>query len=104
MNAVFKALADPIRRQLLDKLHARSGQTLGELCEGYQLTRQAVMKHLAVLAEADLVVTLKQGREKLHYLNPVPIHQIAERWIGKFEHSRLEALAGLKRKLEQDRE
>jgi len=100
MNAVFKALADPIRRQLLDRLHARNGQTLSELCERYDITRQAVMKHLAVLAEANLVVTLKQGREKLHYLNPVPIHQIAERWIGKFEHSRLDALAVLKRQLE----
>jgi DNA-binding transcriptional ArsR family regulator len=103
MNAVFKALADPIRRQLLDKLHARSGQTLSELCEGYELTRQAVMKHLVLLEEADLVVTIKQGREKLHYLNPVPIHQIAERWIGKFEHARLDALAALKRKLERER-
>jgi DNA-binding transcriptional ArsR family regulator len=101
MNAVFKALADPIRRQLLDRLHVRSGQTLSELCEGYDVTRQAVMKHLAVLEEANLLVTLKQGREKLHYLNPVPIHQIAERWIGKFEHSRLDALADLKRKLER---
>jgi len=104
MNAVFKALADPIRRQLLDTLHARNGQTLSELCQGYDMTRQAVMKHLAVLEEANLVVTLRQGREKLHYLNPVPIHQIAERWIGKFEHSRLDALADLKRKLEGDRD
>ena len=104
MNEVFKALADPVRRQLLDRLHARNGQTLSELCEGYEMTRQAVMKHLAVLEEANLVVTLKQGREKLHYLNPVPIHQIAERWIGKFEHSRLDALAVLKRKLEGDRD
>jgi DNA-binding transcriptional ArsR family regulator len=101
MNAVFKALADPIRRQLLDRLHARNGQTLSELCQGYDMTRQAVMKHLAVLEEANLVVTLRQGREKLHYLNPVPIHQIAERWIGKFEHSRLDALADLKRRLER---
>jgi DNA-binding transcriptional ArsR family regulator len=101
MNAVFKALADPVRRQLLDRLHARNGQTLSELCAGHDMTRQAIMKHLAVLAEADLVVTLKQGREKLHYLNPVPIHQIAARWIGKFEESRLTALAQLKRKLEQ---
>jgi DNA-binding transcriptional ArsR family regulator len=104
MNAVFKALADPVRRQLLDRLHARNGQTLSELCEGHDMTRQAVMKHLAVLQEADLVVALKHGREKLHYLNPVPIHQIAQRWIGKFEHSRLDALADLKRKLEEDRD
>lgn len=101
MNAVFKALADPIRRQLLDRLHARNGQTLSELCQGYDMTRQAVMKHLAVLEQANLVVPLRQGREKLHYLNPVPIHQIAERWIGKFEHSRLDALADLKRQLER---
>src|ERR1043165_4829559 len=101
MNAVFKALADPIRRQLLDTLHARNGQTLSELCQGYDMTRQAVMKHLAVLEEANLVVTLRQGREKLHYLNPVPIHQIAERWIGKFERPRLDALSTLKKKLEQ---
>jgi DNA-binding transcriptional ArsR family regulator len=101
MNAVFKALADPVRRQVLDRLHARNGQTLSELCEGHDMTRQAVMKHLAVLEEANLVVTLKQGREKLHYLNPVPIHQIAERWIGKFEQSRLTVLADLKKTLER---
>src|SRR5690242_16454765 len=101
MNAVFKALADPVRRQILDRLHARNGQTLTELCEGHDMTRQAIMKHLAVLEEANLIATLKQGREKLHYLNPVPIHQIAQRWIGKFEGSRLTALADLKRKLEK---
>src|SRR5689334_19009811 len=101
MNAVFKALADPIRRQLLDRLHARNGQTLSELCEGYDMTRQAVMKHLAVLEEANLLATLKHGRAKLHYLNPVPIHQIAERWIGKFEESRLIALADLRKDLEK---
>jgi DNA-binding transcriptional ArsR family regulator len=101
MNKVFKALADPIRRQLLDKLHARNGQTLSELCEDYDLTRQAVMKHLVILESAGLVATVKRGREKLHYLNPVPIHQIAVRWIGKFENARLDALAELKRKLEQ---
>jgi DNA-binding transcriptional ArsR family regulator len=102
MNKVFKALADPIRRQLLDKLHARNGQSLSELCEGYDLTRQAVMKHLAILQSASLVATIRQGREKLHYLNPVPIHQIAVRWIGKFENTRLDALAELKRQLERD--
>lgn len=104
MNAVFKALADPIRRQLLDRLHARNGQTLSELCEGHDMTRQAIMKHLAVLEAANLVATLKQGREKRHYLNPVPIHQITERWIGKFEESRLTALADLKRRLEKSRD
>jgi DNA-binding transcriptional ArsR family regulator len=100
MDAVFKALADPVRRQLLDRLHARNGQTLGELCEGHDMTRQAVTKHLAILEEANLVATQKQGREKLHYLNPVPINDIAERWIGKYERPRLRALSDLKKKLE----
>ncbi len=100
MDAVFKALADPTRRQLLDSLRARNGRTLGELCEHVDMTRQAVTKHLAILAAANLVVTQKRGREKLHYLNPVPINDIADRWIGKYEHSRLRALADLKRNLE----
>ena len=100
MDAVFKALADPSRRQLLDRLHARNGQTLGELCERLAMTRQAVSKHLAVLEAANLVVAIKRGREKLHYLNPVPIHEIAERWISKFERGRLRALSDLKQKLE----
>jgi DNA-binding transcriptional ArsR family regulator len=100
MDAVFRALADPVRRQLLDSLHARNGQTLNELCEGHDITRQAVTKHLAILEEADLVTALKRGREKLHYLNAVPIHEIAERWIGKYERTRLQALADLKRNLE----
>lgn len=100
MDAVFKALADPVRRQLLDRLHARNGQTLGELCEGQDMTRQAVTKHLAILEDANLVATQKRGREKLHFLNPVPIHDIAERWIGKYERTRLRALSDLKRKLE----
>jgi DNA-binding transcriptional ArsR family regulator len=100
MDAVFRALADPIRRQLLDSLHAHNGQTLGELCEGQGITRQAVTKHLAILEAANLVATLKRGREKLHYLNAVPIHEIGERWIGKYELSRLEALRDLKRDLE----
>jgi len=100
MDAVFKALADPLRRQLLDDLRQRNGQTLNELCEGRGMTRQAVTKHLALLETANLVVTEKRGREKLHYLNPVPIHEIADRWIGKFERGRLSALADLKRKLE----
>jgi DNA-binding transcriptional ArsR family regulator len=101
MDAVFRALADPVRRQLLDRLHARSGQTLGELCERYDMTRQAVMKHLAILEQANLVATRKRGREKLHYLNPVPIHDIADRWIGKYERSRLRALSELRRGLEE---
>jgi DNA-binding transcriptional ArsR family regulator len=101
MSDVFKALADPTRRQLLDSLRTLDGQTLGELCEGAAMSRQAVMKHLAVLESANLVVALKHGREKLHYLNPVPINEIAERWIGNFEPGRLRALSNLKRQLEE---
>jgi DNA-binding transcriptional ArsR family regulator len=100
MDAVFKALADPVRRQLLDRLRARNGQTLSELCDGHDITRQAVTKHLAVLEAAHLVAVRRQGREKLHYLNPVPIQEIADRWIGKYERSRLRVLSDLKRKLE----
>ena len=101
MDAVFKALADGSRRKLLDQLHKINGQTLGELCEHLDMTRQAVTKHLAILEEANLVATLKRGREKLHFLNPVPIHEIAERWIGKFDRGRLAALAQLKHQLER---
>ena len=101
MDDVFKALADASRRSLLDRLHDRNGQTLNELCDGLAMTRQAVTKHLAILEAANLVSTFKQGREKLHYLNPVPIHQIGERWIRKFERGKLAALSELKRKLEQ---
>ncbi|MFZ0847147.1 MAG: metalloregulator ArsR/SmtB family transcription factor [Pseudolabrys sp.] len=100
MDAVFKALADVSRRELLDRLRAENGQTLGELCERLDMTRQAVSKHLGLLEEANLVVTVKRGREKLHYLNPVPIHEIAERWIGKFESQRLQALSDMKKALE----
>src|SRR5579871_5346356 len=100
MDAVFRALADKSRRRLLDRLRARNGQTLNEMCTGLDMTRQAVTKHLVILEEANLVVTEKRGREKLHYLNPVPIHDIAERWIGKFERSRLQALGDLKKALE----
>ena len=102
MDAVFRALADPTRRQLLDKLHARNGQTLNALCEEMDMTRQAVTKHLAILEEANLVTTLRRGREKEHYLNPVPINEIAERWIGKFERHRLDALSDLKKRLERE--
>jgi DNA-binding transcriptional ArsR family regulator len=101
MDAVFKALADPTRRQLLDRLRARDGQTLGELCEDAAMTRQATTKHLRILEAANLVVTQRRGREKLHYLNPVPINDIAERWIGRFEGGRLRALSDLKRTLER---
>lgn len=101
MDEVFKALADASRRSLLDRLHARNGQTLSELCEGLAITRQAVTKHLLILEEANLVTTIRHGREKLHYLNPVPIHQIGERWIRKFERGKLAALGELKRQLEK---
>jgi len=100
MDKVFKALADASRRQLLDRLRADNGQTLGQLCAHLDMSRQAVTKHLVLLEEANLVVVRWRGREKLHYLNPVPIHEIAERWIGKFERARLDALADLKDKLE----
>jgi DNA-binding transcriptional ArsR family regulator len=100
MDEVFKALADPSRRELLDRLRADNGQTLGELCARLAMTRQAVSKHLAILEEANLVAVMWRGREKLHYLNPVPIHDIADRWIGKFERSRLQALSELKKGLE----
>ena len=99
-DAVFRALADASRRQLLDRLHIQNGQTLGELCRGLEMTRQAVAKHLAILEEASLVSAQRQGREKLHFINPVPINEIAERWIGKFERPRLGALSKLKRTLE----
>jgi DNA-binding transcriptional ArsR family regulator len=105
MDDVFRALADASRRALLDRLYAHNGQTLNELCarlaaSGTSMTRQAVSKHLAILEGANLVATVRRGREKLHYLNPVPIHDIAERWIGKYERHRLSALAELKRGLE----
>ena len=100
MDKVFKALADASRRELLDRLRADNGQTLGQLCGHLDMTRQAVTKHLAVLEEANIVVVVWRGRDKLHYLNPVPIHQIAERWIGKFEQGRLRILAELKKHLE----
>lgn len=101
MDAVFKALADPSRRLLLDRLRARNGQTLGELTEHLDVSRQAVTKHLAVLEAANLVVAVWRGREKLHYLNPAPIHEIARRWIADYEKGRVTALAELKRALEE---
>jgi DNA-binding transcriptional ArsR family regulator len=104
MDAVFKALADASRRELLDRLRAENGQTLNELCARLAMTRQAVSKHLAILEEANLIATVKQGREKLHYLNPVPIHEIGERWIGKFERGRLQALSDMKQALESSDE
>jgi DNA-binding transcriptional ArsR family regulator len=101
-DKVFKALADPSRRQLLDRLHRKNGQTLGELCEGHDMSRQAVTKHLNLLEEANLVVTTKRGREKLHYINHFPINEIYTRWIGKFEQDRVQALNNLKQALEKD--
>ena len=100
MDKVFKALAAQERRVLLDRLRANNGQTLGELCAHLKMTRQAVTKHLKILEEASLVVCIWQGREKLHYLNPVPIHEIGDRWISKYERGRLRALSELKKKLE----
>ena len=100
-DLLFKALADPSRRTLLDVLHAHHGQTLNELCEHLDMTRQGVTQHLAVLEEANLVATMRRGREKLHFLNPVPLQEIYERWIAKFEKRRLKALDDLKRRLEK---
>lgn len=102
LDAAFRALADSSRRALLDRLYEQNGQTLAQLCEGLDMSRQAVTKHLMVLEQANLVVVQWQGREKLHYLNPVPIHEIAERWIRKYERGRLRALAELKKQLEGD--
>jgi DNA-binding transcriptional ArsR family regulator len=100
-DRVFKALADANRRRLLDALHADNGQTLGELCSHLDMSRQAASKHLRILEEANLVVAHWRGREKLHYLNPVPLHEIAQRWINKYEQHRLRALRELKKGLEQ---
>jgi DNA-binding transcriptional ArsR family regulator len=102
VDAVFKALADPTRRRLLDRLHEQGGQTLAGLCERLSMSRQAVSKHLAVLEVANLVFTRRSGREKLHYLNPVPINDIYDRWISRFERDRLTALADLKTALEEN--
>jgi DNA-binding transcriptional ArsR family regulator len=103
MDAVFKALADPGRRKLLDRLYESSGLTLGQLCERMGMSRQAVSQHLALLEEANLVSTSWRGREKLHFLNPVPIHEIYDRWVKKFERRSLKALNQLKKRLEGER-
>ena len=100
-DLLFNALADPSRRKLLDLLYARDGRTLAELCEHLDMTRQGVTQHLAVLEEANLVATMRRGREKLHFLNPVPLQHLYERWIAKFERHRLKALDDLKRRLEK---
>ena len=102
MDKVFKALASPARRRLLDSLRAHNGQTLGELCAHLDMTRQAVTQHLERLESATLVATVSKGSEKLHYLNPVPIHEIYERWIRKYERQKLDALRDLKKRLEGD--
>jgi DNA-binding transcriptional ArsR family regulator len=104
MDLVFKALADTSRRRLLDLLQAEEGQTLGALAADLDMTRQAVSQHLAILEAANLIATVKRGREKLHYLNPVPIHEVHARWIAKFERPRLDALAALKQHLEGDQD
>ena len=104
MDAVFKALADASRRELLDRLRAENGQSLNDRCARLGMTRQAVSKHLAILEEANLVATVKRGREKLHYLNPAPIHEIGDRWISKYDRTRLDALFDLKKALESDNE
>jgi DNA-binding transcriptional ArsR family regulator len=104
IDAVFKALADPSRRRLLDRLHEENGQTLGALCEHMEMTRQGVTQHLALLEAANLVVVVWHGREKLHYLNPVPLFEVYERWIEKFEPDRLRALRDLKKSLEADKD
>jgi DNA-binding transcriptional ArsR family regulator len=100
-DALFKALADPSRRKLLDLLHAHDGRTLNELCEHLDMTRQGVTQHLDLLEAANLIATVWRGREKLHFLNPVPLQRIYERWIAKFEKPRLKALSALKHRLEK---
>ena len=99
-DLLFKALADSSRRKLLDLLHAHDGRTLNELCEHLDMTRQGVTQHLDLLEAVNLIATARRGREKLHFLNPVPLQQIYERWLAKFEKPRLEALSDLKRRLE----
>ncbi|MBE0578917.1 metalloregulator ArsR/SmtB family transcription factor [Devosia sp.] len=103
-DKVFKALADPTRRRLLDLLHEKNGQTLGQLCENLDMARQSATQHLALLEQASLVTTTKRGREKLHFINPVPLHDIYERWVRKFERQRLSVLHELKTELEGNEE
>ena len=103
-DLLFKALADPGRRKLLDRLHASDGRTLNELCRYLDMTRQGVTQHLAVLEAANLIAVRWRGREKLHFLNPVPLQEIYDRWIRKFERPRLKALRDLKRRLEEARQ
>ncbi len=100
VDKVFKALGDPTRRKLLDLLCERNGQTLSQLCENLSMTRQSVTQHLELLEAGNLVSTVRRGREKLHFINPVPLHEVYERWVRKFEHRRLSLLHDLKRELE----
>ena len=100
-DLLFKALADPSRRKLLDLLHLHDGRTLSELCEHLDMTRQGVTQHLNQLEAANVVTTMKRGREKLHFLNPVPLQEVYDRWIAKFDKPRLKALSNLKSKLEK---
>jgi len=99
-DTVFKALADPTRRRLLDLLYEKNGQTLGQLCENLDMTRQSATQHLGILEAANLVSTVRRGREKLHFINPVPLHEVYERWVRKFEMQRLTLLHDLKKELE----
>jgi DNA-binding transcriptional ArsR family regulator len=99
-DKVFKGLADPTRRKLLDSLYERNGQTLGQLCKGLEMTRQSATQHLGLLEEANLISTVRRGREKLHFINPVPLHEVYERWVRKFERQRLSLLHDLKKELE----
>lgn len=102
-DKVFKALADPTRRKLLDRLYERNGQSLGQLCDNLDMARQSATQHLGILEEANLVTTVKRGREKLHFINPVPLHEVYERWVRKFERERLSLLHDLKKELEGER-
>ena len=104
MEHVFRALADRHRRSLLDRLFTEDGLSLAELCEGERITRQAVSKHLGILESAGLVVSIRVGREKRHYLNPVPIQEIGDRWIAKYARRRLRAVSALKNALEEERD
>jgi DNA-binding transcriptional ArsR family regulator len=99
-DEVFKALADPTRRKLLDLLYEKNGQTLGRLCENLDMARQSATQHLGILEAANLVTTVRRGREKLHFINPVPLQEVYERWVRKFEHQRLSLLHDLKKELE----
>src|SRR4051812_45679458 len=101
MDAVFRALADPTRRLLLDRLREQNGQTLGELCERLAMARQSATQHLDILQRANLVVVVRRGRERFHYLNPVPLHEIEERWIAAFEKPRLQAISAIKNRAEE---